>query len=219
MGGKTNWRNLGRVGVGAGVALFVLCRSLVIRNKSVLALNVFVFATLAAMIATACWDLAAPQLSLSESIGFQNPAPSVTNVESPSVTETAETPIEVDWSRELMPNGTSTRLGSAIQFLVNRERGGPIAGIVVITDGRNNAGLEPSRALAAASNANIPIYTVGIGSSETPKNVQIVDIQAPPRVFPGDKFRVKGLIQSFGLAGKQCVSICYPSTKRKPRLK
>ena len=109
---------------------------------------------------------------------------------------------ETDWIDELAPRGTSTQLGSAIQHLVNKERGGPIAGIVILTDGRNNAGVQPARAIAAAANAGIPIYPIGVGSAETPRNVQVADIQAPPKVFPSDRFQVKAIIKSFGLAGE-----------------
>ena len=108
----------------------------------------------------------------------------------------------VDWKIELAPKGTSTELGSAIQHVINKERGGPIAGIVVVTDGRNNSGVQPARAIAAAANAGIPVYPIGIGSTETPKNIQVADIQAPPKVFPSDKFLIKGIIKSFGLAGR-----------------
>ena len=117
------------------------------------------------------------------------------------------TPIEkgdadTDWKAAFVPTGTSTRLGSALQDMVHRERGGPIAGIVVVTDGQSNSGLEPTRALAAATNAGIPIFPIGIGTTEMPKNIQVADVQAPPRVFPGDKFQIKGFIKSFGMEGQ-----------------
>ena len=102
----------------------------------------------------------------------------------------------------LAPKATSTELGSAIQYIVSKERGGPIAGIAVMTDGRNNGGVEPSRAIAAAANAGIPIFPIGIGSSSVPRNVVVADVNAPPRVFPSDKFQVKGIVKSFGLSGQ-----------------
>ena len=116
--------------------------------------------------------------------------------------EEMDQPEEVDWQRWLNPTGTSTKLGSAIQSIVNQERGGPIAGIVVLTDGRSNGGVIPTRAIASASNASIPVFPVGVGSTESPRNIQVVDLQSPPRVFPNDKFRIKALVQAFGLEGQ-----------------
>ena len=107
-----------------------------------------------------------------------------------------------DWLAEILPRGTSTRIGSAIDYLVNKEQGGPIAGICLLSDGQSNEGVSVDRATAAAANAGIPIYTIGIGSPNQPQNVLIAELQAPARVFPGDKFLIKGLVKAFGLEGK-----------------
>ena len=152
-------------------------------------------------------DLNTPEFTLSQSLGWSTADVSLADgqdtLSEREADETAEFEIsEVNWQEELAPKGTSTRLGAALQHVVNQERGGPIAGIVVFTDGRNNAGSAPARAIAAAANAGIPIFPIGIGSIEAPRNVQVADIQAPTRVFPGDKFQIKGLIRAFGLEGK-----------------
>ncbi|HND50837.1 MAG TPA: VWA domain-containing protein [Pirellulaceae bacterium] len=109
---------------------------------------------------------------------------------------------EIDWRAELTPRGTETRLGDAIEFVVNKERGGPIAGIVVLTDGGRNAGQPYEIAAATAQDAGVPLYPVGLGSDQRPMNVKVVDLEAPQRVYPGDKFTLTGMIQGFGLAGR-----------------
>ena len=106
------------------------------------------------------------------------------------------------WSDVLAPRGTKTRLGDALRWLVDKERGGPIAGVVVATDGRNNAGIDASAAVDAAVDAGIAVYTVGMGSAEQPLNVRVVDIEAPPRVYPGDRFTITGYLQASGLEGR-----------------
>ena len=121
-----------------------------------------------------------------------------------------------NWQVSLNPNGTSTKLGSAILSVIEQERGGPIAGVVVISDGQNTGGIAPTRAIAAAANASIPVYSVGIGSTQPPRNIQITDLQLPPRVFPNDNFRIKGLIQSFGLS-EQSVKVRLRSMDHRER--
>ncbi len=162
---------------------------------------------LAGVIALAISDLNTPEFELTQSLGWAGVDLSL--VSEPSSTSQIEEAgssdaraSDVDWEDALAPRGTSTQLGSVVQHVVNKERGGPIAGIVVITDGGSNAGSDPARAIAAAANAGIPIFPVGIGSVEAPSNVQVADVQAPTRVFPGDKFKVKALIQAFGLEGQ-----------------
>lgn len=113
-----------------------------------------------------------------------------------------EDPRDIAWPEQLAPRGTETRIGDAIQTLVERERGGPIAGLVLFTDGRNNAGVDGLTAAAAAQSAGIPVYTVGLGSDRQPVNVRLVDLEAPKRVFPGDKFEVTGYVQAYGLEGR-----------------
>jgi hypothetical protein len=108
----------------------------------------------------------------------------------------------IDWRAELGPRGSETRLGDAIEHLVNKERGGPIAGIVVFSDGGRNAGQPLQVAIESAQNAGIPVHCVGLGSDKRPSNVRMVDIEAPDRVYPGDKFPVTGMVQGYGTAGR-----------------
>jgi hypothetical protein len=152
-------------------------------------------------------DLSASEFDLLTSIGWKK-APAVLDRSSDvdlalneSQLDPAPTVSDIDWQDRLSARGGSTRLGSAIEFIVNRERAGPIAGIVVLTDGQSNAGKLPQAAVAAAANASIPLYPIGVGSNVTPPNIAVADVQAPPRVFPGDRFKVKALVTSFGLEG------------------
>ena len=181
-----------------------------------------VLVAVVALIAVAGSDLATSNNELLVSLGWKSRAPStdgarelpvekeLTDSESQSQSQIQD----LDWSAEFQPRGTSTRLAEALQYLVNKERGGPIAGIIVITDGQNNSAAPVSHAIAMAENAAIPIFPVGIGDTAMPKNVQVVDLQVPPRVFPGDKFQVRCLLQAFGLEG-QSASVQLLSTDEK----
>ncbi len=108
----------------------------------------------------------------------------------------------IDWPTELAPRGTSTRLGDAVIDLVQNQRGRSTAGIVLLTDGRSNQGMPPARAVAAAADANLPIYVVGVGSRRPLQNARVSEIEAPQKVFPGDRFQIKAVIQSFGMSGE-----------------
>ena len=94
-------------------------------------------------------------------------------------------------------------MGDAVNSILEQERGSPLAGIVVISDGRNNAGIDPLMMISEATLQAVPIHTVGMGSARNPLNVRTVDIEAPKRVFPGDRFRLTALLQASGLEGKQ----------------
>ncbi len=109
---------------------------------------------------------------------------------------------KIDWHDSLAPSGTETRLGQALGQLGRDQRSAPISGIVVFTDGGQNAGIAPRAATAAAREAKMPIFTVGIGSDRRPVNVRVSDLIAPARAYPGDQYTVTGFIQAQGLAGR-----------------
>lgn len=108
----------------------------------------------------------------------------------------------IDWDEFLQPAGTETRLGQALSQLIHDERNSPVSGVLVLTDGGQNAGVSPDAVLELAREARIPIFPVGIGSDQLPANVRITDLLAPERAYPGDRYTVTGLIQAQGMAGR-----------------
>ncbi len=89
-----------------------------------------------------------------------------------------------------------TRLGDAIKAILESEKGAPLAGIVVLTDGQSTTGVDPLATIPDAMAARVPIIAVGLGSDKSPVNARVVEVQAPNRVFPGDRFRITTLIQA-----------------------
>lgn len=108
----------------------------------------------------------------------------------------------VDWSALLVPRGTETRLGDALDAQLRLYRGAPLAGVVVISDGAQNAGIEPSAAIEAAKLAKVPIFTIGVGSTEPRRNVAVSDLLVPARAFPGDSINISGFVQATGCRGR-----------------
>jgi hypothetical protein len=111
-------------------------------------------------------------------------------------------PPKIDVKQALLPQGTETRLGQSLRQLINDERSMPVAGVVVFSDGGQNAGIDPSAAIATARDAKIPIFTVGVGSDRRPANVRVSDLVAPARAYPGDSFPITGYLQSEGLTDR-----------------
>lgn len=106
------------------------------------------------------------------------------------------------WRGRLAPRGFETRLGEALAHVVDQEPPGVLAGVIVISDGANNAGVDPTAAAAGLARARVPVHAIGIGSGTLPPNVRVADLLAPARVFPGDRFSVTGYVQPQGFAGR-----------------
>jgi hypothetical protein len=119
-----------------------------------------------------------------------------------AATTSEEKPAEpppLNWKDLLAVRGVETRLGDNLRALIDKERSGPVAGIVVFSDGGNNAGLDVSVASTVALDALIQVHTVGLGSDRRAANIRVVDLEAPEKVFPGDKFTISGYVQGVGL--------------------
>ncbi len=138
------------------------------------------------------------QLTLAELVGFDAPRAEPTDSDTPD-DEDAPEPIRVtDWGDAIAAAGAQSRIGDAIRSVLMEHDPSTLAGIVVMTDGQNNGGAEASVAVAAARRSEVALYPVGVGSSEAPTNVRVVDLDAPKRVYPSDKFAITAVLQASG---------------------
>jgi hypothetical protein len=110
--------------------------------------------------------------------------------------------LPTDWFQALQPSGIETRLGDSIKSVLDRELGNPLAGIVILTDGRSNAGLDPKAIIASARNSRVPLYLIGLGSNRSPPNLRMLEVDVPQRLYPGDKFSLSAIVGASGFAGK-----------------
>jgi hypothetical protein len=94
------------------------------------------------------------------------------------------------------PSQTETRLGESIVGIIRDQLDAPLAGIVLLTDGRQNDGASLDAAIKIARQAGIPIYPVGIGSAQPPFNIRVSEIRAPTRVFKGDRVHGTATIEA-----------------------
>jgi len=124
------------------------------------------------------------------------------NNEQNSSANSPEEPRQFEWVQELLPEGNETRLGSALKATLEEAESALLAGIIIISDGVQNTGVEAVSAVESATQRNVPIYTVGVGSTEERRNVRIQDLNAPARVYPDDRVTITGTIRGEGFAGR-----------------
>lgn len=117
---------------------------------------------------------------------------------SPKQRSTIET---FDWTERLEAKASSTALGDAIRETLNRKRGQPLAGIVLVTDGVNNAGAHPRDAAAQARAENVPLYIYGVGIT-SPRDIILQNLFAPDVTFVKDEVNVTVRVRAQGLAGE-----------------
>ncbi|MDR3196407.1 MAG: VWA domain-containing protein [Planctomycetaceae bacterium] len=100
--------------------------------------------------------------------------------------------------RNLKPNGEETAIGNALFEILQHERGQPLAGIILLSDGGQNAGRDIDTPLETAQRLKIPVYSIGVGRTRQPLNFRVGNIDAPERAFPNDPFTVKVPIEMIG---------------------
>jgi hypothetical protein len=100
---------------------------------------------------------------------------------------------------EIQPKRSVSPLGDALRGVLAVHRGRPVAGIVLVSDGRSNAGEDPLRVAESLARLNIPIFPVAAGGEEGPRNVRVVEIVASPVVFASDPMTLSVIVEARGL--------------------
>ena len=112
---------------------------------------------------------------------------------------------DANWSQLVEPIGLETRLGESLLELIRSVSGTSLSGIVVLTDGASNAGIDPVTAIEQARTSKTRIVTVGVGSTRQPVNIQVASVQSPSDVHVGDAFEITAFVQAQGLSGQTAI--------------
>jgi hypothetical protein len=97
------------------------------------------------------------------------------------------------------PNGTLTDIGTAIREAAATWKGQNTAGIVLITDGGHNSGQFPLEDVTAL---DVPVYAIGVGSVEPPKDIQIQHIDYTPIAYTNHESVIRVTVVQTGYTGK-----------------
>lgn len=103
----------------------------------------------------------------------------------------------VDMAR-LIAQGSA--VPDSVTAAVNREQANMTQAVIVFSDGRSNMSSDPAVAETArrAKEANIPVYTVAVGSAREVVSLVISDLQAPDRTQPDEPTQVTVAVDGIG---------------------
>jgi hypothetical protein len=100
------------------------------------------------------------------------------------------------------PQDEQTRIGDAIDYVLQDTAGQPVAGMVLLSDGGQNMGEDPALAARRAREADVPIYAVGFGDPTPPHDVAVTSLLADEVVRKGDEVVVSVSLRQRGYNGK-----------------
>lgn len=116
----------------------------------------------------------------------------------------------VDTKENLLPKytndaclGTETAIGESIKQARAMYKGLFIAGVVVISDGRNNLGIDPVAVAKEMKQQYIPVFTVAAGIPQRMKDVAFLDPEAKQVVRANNLHQVKYTVRSDGFDGEE----------------
>jgi hypothetical protein len=106
-----------------------------------------------------------------------------------------------DWVNDLKADNSMTALGDALRDVMNRKRGQPLAGIVLVSDGAHNSGSHPREIASLMRQENLPVYVYGVGIA-SPRDIIVASLFAPDVSFVREEMVVNVRVRSQGLEGE-----------------
>ena len=97
--------------------------------------------------------------------------------------------------------GSQTKLGAALQGVREELAGLPVAGVVLVSDGADTSEASLTDALLGMKAEKLPVFTVGVGSTELSRDIQIDRVNVPRTVLKGASLLVDAVITQTGYSG------------------
>jgi hypothetical protein len=105
------------------------------------------------------------------------------------------------WIDKLAASNAITPIGDSLREVINRKRGQPLAGVVLITDGANNSGTQPREVASLLREEGVPLYVYGVGIT-SPRDVIVGNMLAPDVSFVRDEVPITVRVRSQGMSGQ-----------------
>ena len=99
--------------------------------------------------------------------------------------------------------GRATHIGRAIDRVRDDMAGMPLSGVVVVTDGADNSRDGLAQSLLPMKASGVPVYTVGVGREELPRDIQVTRVETPESVLAGSSLVVDVVVKQTGYAGRK----------------
>ena len=99
--------------------------------------------------------------------------------------------------------GRVTRLGDSLYESVNELRGESVSAVILFSDGRDNGGVvRPEEAAARLARREVPIYTIGVGNPDEPRDIRVFNLELAEIVLAGDLIPVDFQVSNQGFTGE-----------------
>src|SRR5688572_1626121 len=107
----------------------------------------------------------------------------------------------------LQPTGQSTQPLSSLRTVLEELQGQRLAGVVLISDGRDTPQESLADGLAAIKNFGAKVYPVAVGSEKPPQNIMLESVTMQDAAFVKDIVNVRTQVRAVGYAAGHQVTV------------
>jgi uncharacterized membrane protein len=100
-------------------------------------------------------------------------------------------------------HGNSTDLERSLKQIAGELAAVPLAGIVLVTDGADNRSTDLVAAAAQFGARNMPVYTIGIGSSDIARDTEVLSVTVPRKVLKDTLVEAEVAVRARGYSGQR----------------
>ena len=114
----------------------------------------------------------------------------------------SSTASRLEAASDLSFSGSQTRLGAALDGAREELAGLPVSGIVLVSDGADTGDASMADALLGLKAEQLPVYSVGVGSTQLPRDIQINRVNTPRVALKDASLLVDVTVTQTGYAGR-----------------
>ncbi len=97
---------------------------------------------------------------------------------------------------------SSTSIGGALDAVNDQLGGLPLGGVLLVSDGSDNSGIDAEIAARRFEASGVPVFTLGVGQEVLPRDVGIDAVTSSQTVLEGSVFTAQVRVQQQGFAGQ-----------------
>ena len=95
---------------------------------------------------------------------------------------------------ELVASGAATDIWQALKNVLDGTT--TPSSIVLLSEGQHNGNGDPLEMAEKAKSLDIPIYTIGVGDPNPPKNVAVKEVYVRNKAYPDEPFEIEAVVQT-----------------------
>ena len=107
----------------------------------------------------------------------------------------------------------TSQVEKSIRAILDKLQGQHVAGVVVLTDGRDAPAQPVTDTLAALKDYGVKVYPIPLGSDKPPQNITLESVSVQDSAFKGDIVNVKAMVRGAGYEPNHAVTLTLTDKK------